>query len=338
MSNLSCAQCGAALEKPRRCTRCMSVSYCSVTCQRESWPVHKQSCKAPSLGAPPPGVSRSLPARLSVKAGMNGGFRNVTLQEPRADKVLCCCWSCGMLLKVCGPVGTNPTQDVEGPFWTNTFGRTTGDRPQPGKTFPALRLLGEPGSTGFYCATNQSGLAAACLQCAHALQNKAEAHVTKCERWLNLATQHVMPTTGPEAPNVAELRCVALIALDQEPDVSDGPDSIAGRFTKEGGGSMRVAFCFKDLEEQAFPWLLHGSEGFKGSTREQLLHYTMMRLYSADKRWREDTDYVVFSIHRLAAYGVQSAIHAMEKLPAPLPKERYHEIESLQIALKTGFM
>lgn len=317
----------------------MSVAYCSVDCQREHWPLHKLSCKAPS--SVPLGVSRSVPSRLSMEAAINGGFRDVTLLEPPSDKVVCCCWSCGMLLKVCGPLGTNPSQDAEGPFWIETSGRTTGDGHESGRTFPALALLGEPGSTGFYCATDTHGLAAACLPCVHAMQRNAEAHLAKCDRWLRGAYMRLMDHMPPEAdqPNMTERRCIARIALDQDPEVSNGPESIAGRFQKDGGsGSCRVSFAFKGLEEQAFPFLMCGSEGFTGSTLTQLLHYTLMRLYSADKRWREDSDYVVFSIHRLAAYGDQSAIRAKEQLPPALPKERVDEIEAVKIALKEGFM
>ena len=40
-----CAACGIEERKLRRCARCRTVSYCSVDCQRQHWPEHKQRCK-----------------------------------------------------------------------------------------------------------------------------------------------------------------------------------------------------------------------------------------------------------------------------------------------------
>lgn len=37
---------GAHLEKVKRCSRCGQAAYCSRTCQKEHWPLHKPLCKA----------------------------------------------------------------------------------------------------------------------------------------------------------------------------------------------------------------------------------------------------------------------------------------------------
>eukprot|EP01083_Nonionella_stella_P114667 339315_1 len=42
---ISCAFCSQHSEKPKRCSRCQSVWYCSVECQRPHWKVHKKLCK-----------------------------------------------------------------------------------------------------------------------------------------------------------------------------------------------------------------------------------------------------------------------------------------------------
>jgi hypothetical protein len=340
--NRCCAGCKAAPSatvKLQRCTRCMSVEYCSKECQRAQWRSHKPNCQARSLDLPP-GVSRTLPSKQSLKAGLNGGFRDVTVQEPK--NVLACCWCCAKVLKVCGPKGTNPTGDQLGPFWTETYGRSdVGDsgHAEAGRTSPAYFVLGTPGSTGFYVACNQFNQSAACLYCARALQVDAEAHIRQCEAWLGddkrrgLAAAHHLPDLS-----MAEQRIIARIALDQTPDLSHGPDSVAGYFTKQGDKhKMAVPYSFKDLEETAFPTLLIEASGFKGRTIDDLTHYTLMRLYSAEKMWRENSDYVVFSIHRLAAYNVTTAKTLLEQLPAPLPRERAGEIQALKISFLSEF-
>jgi hypothetical protein len=138
--------------------------------------------------------------------------------------------------------------------------------------------------------------------------------------------------------NDVERRALAFITLDQKPDLSHGPESIAGYFTKKGGKKkLPVQFNFKDLEEMAFPMLTLDASGFNGKTMSDIEHYTRMRLYSADKQWRESSDYVVFSVHRLAAYGVMKAKAIVEQLPAPLPRERTNDIEFFQISFRPIF-
>lgn len=41
---LAPCRCGQPMEKPQRCSRCRSVSYCSSQCQRKDWHWHKRDC------------------------------------------------------------------------------------------------------------------------------------------------------------------------------------------------------------------------------------------------------------------------------------------------------
>lgn len=177
----------------------------------------------------------------------------------------------------------------------------------------------------------------ACLACKHAFMScsQAAAHVVRCKAWL--AVKKIPPPL--QALNVLERRSVALIQLYQAPDLKDGPRSIAGRFSPQAGGrkGTRVPFCFKGLEERAFPVLFVDIPGWSGTTQEELFTYTMMRLYSADPRWRSDPDYVVFSLHRLAAFGDKGARSAVAKLPPQLPISRADEITKMGLVLKGCF-
>ena len=41
----TCAVCNAALAKPKFCSRCKEVAYCSPICQKKHWKTHKKECK-----------------------------------------------------------------------------------------------------------------------------------------------------------------------------------------------------------------------------------------------------------------------------------------------------
>ncbi|KAJ3238722.1 hypothetical protein HDU81_007302 [Chytriomyces hyalinus] len=41
---LACAECGKVEEDSKGCSRCNSVSYCNVACQKAHWPTHKLTC------------------------------------------------------------------------------------------------------------------------------------------------------------------------------------------------------------------------------------------------------------------------------------------------------
>ena len=40
-----CGHCGEASQELKRCSRCLGIKYCSVTCQIAGWPGHMQDCK-----------------------------------------------------------------------------------------------------------------------------------------------------------------------------------------------------------------------------------------------------------------------------------------------------
>jgi len=39
-----CVNCLKENQSMQKCSRCKTASYCSVTCQRADWPVHKNVC------------------------------------------------------------------------------------------------------------------------------------------------------------------------------------------------------------------------------------------------------------------------------------------------------
>ena len=74
-SKLNCVKCG----KPgtQKCSRCKSVYYCSSTCQRGDWKVHKKTCRdvdAPMSEAMFMGISRA-----AEQAGKAGRYRQEIL-------------------------------------------------------------------------------------------------------------------------------------------------------------------------------------------------------------------------------------------------------------------
>jgi len=44
---LFCGYCEQACRKVLRCSKCKSVAYCGVDCQRRAWPNHKKRCAPP---------------------------------------------------------------------------------------------------------------------------------------------------------------------------------------------------------------------------------------------------------------------------------------------------
>jgi len=125
---------------------------------------------------------------------------------------------------------------------------------------------------------------------------------------------------------------LALVNLYANPDLSIGPASIAGVFSND---KVKVPFAFKDLESLAFPLLFPFGKGTWSNAREDigLLDYTMMRLYSVDPRWRTDADYVVFSFHRLVAFGIWD-ISKISSLPAAIPISRREDISVFTIQMR----
>jgi hypothetical protein len=182
---------------------------------------------------------------------------------------------------------------------------------------------------------NNVGQAAACLYCATQLQaGNPEKHLKQCEEWWDNKKSDAA-FQGLADLSVAEKRILAMISLEQNPNFSDRECSIGGYLKKEGSNpnkKLSVPYNFKGFEEMAFPILIGAASGFKGSSRQTLNHYTMMRLYSADKAWRQDWDFVVFSIFRQMAYGLTSP-EVLQQLPPPVPLAQCDKAETAVIKL-----
>ncbi len=75
----SCYNCGAS-EGDKICSRCKKACYCSVSCQREHWKEHKNSCKPMSIKLrKPPNLEHQLKI---AQTGRNGVFHGGTYQNP----------------------------------------------------------------------------------------------------------------------------------------------------------------------------------------------------------------------------------------------------------------
>ncbi|KAH8072684.1 hypothetical protein JL721_3327 [Aureococcus anophagefferens] len=119
--------------------------------------------------------------------------------------------------------------------------------------------------------------------------------------------------------------CVITLAT---PDLSAGPNSIAGRFAKSPMSRGAGALSYRLLEALAFQPLFTGdSLGRCGpaiaacpawsadGSLKQLRRYTLARLYGVDARFRANSDYVAFSLHRLRASEMQQQNPAISLAP-----------------------
>jgi len=336
--NPNCGVQASATIRLNRCARCLSSYYCSSACQRTDWPRHKKAeCKQKTTNLIP-GHANVLPQRLDdIAAGL---YRSVKISVP--TNVLGCCWCCGILLTNCGPNGSNPSNHECGPFYTRTFGRegTSSAKLQ----YPVNVLLNKPGvmATGYKVYLgNEPGTAAACLACAQIIDLPVrEKHLQQCEAWLTAFEADV-----PVPPELllltwAEKRIISQITLEQNPDFSLGMDSIGGYLKKKSSTNpnktIPVPYTFKDFEQRAFPLLIGNGASFQGlaskKKKQALLQYTRMRLYSVDNSWREDMDYVLFSLFRLRAYGLMSP-EELAQLPPTVPVNLARTAETVSIAL-----
>jgi len=64
MATPTCAICNSAAAK--RCSSCLSISYCSPSCQKEDWPLHKTICKNLTTLPQRPSPSHKLAILLPV--------------------------------------------------------------------------------------------------------------------------------------------------------------------------------------------------------------------------------------------------------------------------------
>ena len=150
-------------------------------------------------------------------------------------------------------------------------------------------------------------------------------HLQKCEAWLDVGAPERNALLNSAADlTIAERRAITLVRLFSDPDLSRGIDSTAGELNNQDddkGGKKKkkkktrkkkVSFSYKWLEAIAFPYLFPSESGTwswldinpdDGLVME-LSNYTTMRLLSVCSRWREDSDYVCFALHRkMAANG-----------------------------------
>lgn len=288
--------------------------YCSKSCQTKHWKHggHREICKA-SKGEEdrdrihkewlPPGA-----VTLSPELVLQGTFRPLrALPAQRPRDILGACWCCGLLLHRCNAL-TNPDRDPKGPFWieVNKVGIPEAEYPSK-KCMETLDTSCVPFTI---CKRRQGRLVASCYYCAQAFEQGKEsglAHVAKMNLWLQDLKWELSLCLGFDTGghDIAEERGRSSIQTLQNPDLSGGPDSIAGHYYEEDGTLIPVTFRYKILEEHAFSGLI-GGIGYDGGkfVKEELRHYTLMRLSSANQRWRVSPDYVVFSIHRLVAFGI----------------------------------
>ena len=90
-----------------------------------------------------------------------------------------------------------------------------------------------------------------------------------------------------------------------------GKGSWAGEYNKQSGMSKKCGkgpFDFVNLEVLAFPDLFPcGTGAWQQDGVISLLHYTNARMNSLSSKWRKHSDYVMFCLHRLVAYGLLPA-------------------------------
>ncbi len=183
-------------------------------------------------------------------------------------------------------------------------------------------------------------------RCARALsqgQSDADRHVLKWANLLDifsgLSPDRIQEFLDLPAVNFIESRMCALVNLYACPDLSRGIASPAGEFKTDGRDKI-VTFDLAGLENLAFPALCgaSGKSLWTPTCGIDLLHYSYARLYSALPLWRQQPDYVAFSLHRLAAYnaGGDSVQAAVQALPKPMPMAaattwRLHDFEQVRL-------
>jgi len=348
-----CAGCGERQKGMSRCTRCMQVWYCGRECQKKHWKQHKPQCRMLSAySGLPSGVKPELPApqeRLLPEFGM----RPVIVSDPAIEKIECTCFCCGMLTPKEGnrrllvsEKGLSSFGEIYAPHLSSSVlcEKYNGLIPYPSEflmqSLSKQQHLRHDQTIHRYESVESDGtrtaFLGACQWCATALQNdKKGKFLSAWSHQLALTETLGEPLDitrfGQPEITLAERRAASLLSLYTEPDLTKGNKSIAGRFN-DGAGERRgtkVTFEYQALEMIAFPLLfMKGQGGWTKNCGVDLEHYTWSRLYSVSPQWRNDPDYVLFSLHRLTALlGTGHDILAM------LPPATYHNFEDMKYAV-----
>lgn len=337
-----CGECGRHVppkEGLRRCKGCSLIVYCSRKCERAHWSCHKKKCKKTNTTSGGTIVSAKdkrkqhqpvVPNKSVQKLNANL-FRSVIVEEPDPSKVKYHCWCCAKMLPAAGDntsIGAPKSdyQRSDGPFMGSTFGRVPGAHGNKqfieGESYPSALVKADLVQT-FGDDTCTAAVAAICLSCFVALQNDASKHLKQCEDWLGARTCPDVATLLTTEPTLAEMRTMSLVTLEMNPDLSRGPHSVGGYITVGKGHEQRfvpILYSNPRFEAKAFPALfLTGKGGFDGTTADELIMYTMMRLYSPDDTYRRNQDYVAFSMLRMAAFDAYPKDKIFATLPPAVP-------------------
>ncbi|KAH8053509.1 hypothetical protein JL722_9347 [Aureococcus anophagefferens] len=135
----------------------------------------------------------------------------------------------------------------------------------------------------------------ACLACTHQLRGDVDvdAYLARHDRF------HALPLKADD--HAADMK---LLADPREAPGTSSRRSLQPLFTDDSLGR-----CGPPSPRPA--WSGDGS-------LKQLRRYTLARLYGVDARFRANSDYVAFSLHRLAAYGCAKARGIVAGLPRPV--------------------
>ena len=286
-----CFSCGLVVPgKLLNCGGCHYARYCTRSCQRKHWAVHRADClrrRAHKVDA-----AGTFVDMRTKSIGVCTQFRKLCVLPPRSTQTVGSCYGCGILLKKTVRDAANAKgEDSLGVFWV-----TRPPGPPPTRHLASIKLL---------CPQDFVGV---CLHCARAFSKDEAVHVKRCHRWLDL---------GPalSAETLLQRRLRASIKLHAQPTVAS-LGCAAGVLRRNG---LSVPFAEGRLEGWAFPALgLREDSGWRPG--EDARHYAFARLYSADPRFREDADYVAFLAQRSAAAGdAEFWKFCAEALPAPVP-------------------
>lgn len=344
ISTKKCFQCekekAADNESPLlKCSRCLAAFYCSRHCQKLHWlGEHKKVCgKSTQKGKIPFSVPNGGPMAAEPN---KFELIDYTIADPPVEDVSGCCAFCAMITLVDGNNKMYFIPEVMRVELLTLY--SNGFEPYPANCLRMIRdLMDYPpypppkdnytrhkysaGPNGIPPERTEVGC---CLYCARKIRDCPTfddpvflQHFFACQDMLTLVTDKVTDAESFqkfEEISKAELswmerRLIAAISLYSRPDLSKGKTSIAGEYSKsmkDNSDSKKqktgtVTFNFVNLESLAFPDLfVCGVGAWKEDGGIDLKHYTLARLNSISSKWRKNPDYVMFSFHRLVAYGL----------------------------------